>query len=98
MDIQPNHTLSLNSLAEVLHLTGKTNEAIEIFEKIIKIKPDFDKAYFNLANIYNGTGKLIDSIDVFKDLLKIIPNHPEVLNQLGVIFLEMDKPKRHYSI
>ena len=51
VDIQPNHTLSLNSLAEVLHLTGKTNEAIEIFKKIIKIKPDFDKAYFNLSLI-----------------------------------------------
>ena len=33
VDIQPNHTLSLNSLAEVLHLTGKTNEAIEILRK-----------------------------------------------------------------
>ena len=33
VDIQPNHTLSLNSLAEVLHLTGKTNEAIEILKK-----------------------------------------------------------------
>ena len=52
VDIQPEYTLSLNSLAEVLHLNGKTNEAIEIFKKIIKIKPDFDKAYFNLANIY----------------------------------------------
>ena len=49
VDIQPNHTLSLNSLAEVLHLNGKTNEAIEILKKIIKIKPDFDKAYFNLS-------------------------------------------------
>jgi tetratricopeptide (TPR) repeat protein len=49
VDNQPEHTLSLNSLAEVLHLTGKTNEAIEILKKIIKIKPDFDKAYFNLS-------------------------------------------------
>ena len=91
--IQPSHTLSLNSLAEVLYLTGKTNEAIEIFEKIIKIKPDFDKAYLNLANIHSSNGNLIECINVYKNMLKTKPDSPEVLNQLGVKFLEMNKPE-----
>jgi tetratricopeptide (TPR) repeat protein len=57
LEISPNDAWALNSLAAVCHESGKTDEAIKLFEQAIVANPEFANAYYGEAIAYDSTNK-----------------------------------------
>ena len=53
LEIAPNDAWALNSLASVTFESGKTDEAISLFERAIKSNPEFANAYYGEAIVYH---------------------------------------------
>ena len=53
LEIAPNDAWALNSLASVTFESGKTDEAISLFERAIQSNPEFANAYYGEAIVYH---------------------------------------------
>lgn len=85
MQKEMNHvkeTSSLMNKAEKLQKDGKTNEAIELYKKIISIMPDNGKAYEQLADIYKDNDDRASEISILKAGIKNIENDKKIKNKL----------------
>ncbi len=87
----PNSLFLLNLLGNLNNELGKYNEAINNFEHIIKINPNFADAYYNLGLILKNTNQINKSIDNFEKCLKINPKKFEAYNNLGNIYRDKQK-------
>ena len=54
LEIAPNDAWALNSLATLCHQSGKTSEAIKLFEQAIAANPDFANAYYGEALVHDS--------------------------------------------
>jgi tetratricopeptide (TPR) repeat protein len=62
----------------VLYLvTQRRDDAVESFERCIRVAPQFDQAYLNLARVYALEGARDKARAVLLDLLKQHPDHPQ---------------------
>ena len=52
----------------------KTEEAISLFRKAIKLKPDFADAHNNLGNALLQKGEIKKAIDHYRETLKLKPD------------------------
>ena len=59
------------------------NQAVEKYQRAIKLEPDFADAHYNLANAFHEVGELEKAAYSFKISLKINPDDAEVLSNLG---------------
>ena len=50
---------------------GKYEQAIDEFQKVIKIDPSFVPPHYNLGNLYYQQGKFDDAITKFKKTIQI---------------------------
>lgn len=85
MQKEMNHvkeTSSLMNEAEKLQKDGKTNEAIELYKKIISIMPDNGKAYEQLADIYKDNDDRASEISILKAGIKNIESDKKIKNKL----------------
>ncbi len=57
LELAPNDAWALNSLAALTHEKGKSDEAICLFEKAIKSKPEFANAYYGEAIVHDSARK-----------------------------------------
>jgi glycosyltransferase involved in cell wall biosynthesis len=72
---------ALSELAVTSATVGKYEEAIELWQKVINIKPDFVKAYINLGYIYLQLNRYEDALRVSKRAMQLAPDQKEtVLN------------------
>ncbi len=67
---------------------NKINEALLEFENALKEDPDFIDARYNLAAALYRLNRPIQSIEQYQLILKKDKNQPQVLTDLGVIYLE----------
>jgi tetratricopeptide (TPR) repeat protein len=58
--------------------------AIDAFEKAIKIKSDFHDAYRNMGVAYNGLGKYQEAIDACKKAIEIKISEPNLDQSLAL--------------
>jgi adenylate cyclase len=76
MDLCPNGAETLQVYAYILLLIGRTNEAISVFEKAIRLNPKGPFFFFhNYAHALRFSGRLADSILAYKKALLLFPNH-----------------------
>ena len=57
LEIAPNDAWALNSLATVCHKSGRTGEAIKLFEQAIAANPGFANAYYGEALVHDSAQK-----------------------------------------
>ena len=72
--------------------TGKLDQAVRAFEKIISLKPEEASAYFNLGNALKDLGKLEEAIEAFTNALTIKPDYEAALNNLVVALKSQGQP------
>jgi len=100
--LDPESLWALSSLADILVLQEKMNEAASIYEKLIdasaKISDDFDGSegiekaddlvllYFNLAVIYSRVGRIDDALEKLKEAIKLKPDHREAYMGAGLLY------------
>ena len=75
----------------VLKEQGKSEEAIESFNKALSLKPDYADAYNNLGVALNDQGKSEEAIEVYKKALFIKPGYTEAYNNMGNALKEQGK-------
>lgn len=77
----------LNRWAYRLLLSGKGNEALEVFKLVVSLHPDSGNAYDSLAGGYEALGDKVDAIANYRVSLELDPrntNAVERLRALGV--------------
>jgi len=81
----PDCWLALNNLGNILAATPEhKTEAIELYEKALKIKPDYPEAHFNLANLLaKNPATRFSAITHFEAALISRPDYAEAHNNLG---------------
>ena len=63
----------MNNYANSLKAIGKFEQSRDLYEKILKINPNYIKAYNNYANLKTSYNDYVGAIDLYKkaiDLLK----------------------------
>ncbi|HKI49014.1 MAG TPA: tetratricopeptide repeat protein, partial [Desulfobacteria bacterium] len=66
-----------------LYALGESNQAIDLYQRALKIDPDFVLARYDLAVTYRGLGEVDKAIAEYEKVLKINPRFPEALSNLG---------------
>ena len=54
----------------VLQDQGKLEEAIEAYNKVLSLKPDYAEAYYNMGNALKDQGKIEEAIEAIKKLFQ----------------------------
>lgn len=70
---------------------GRKNEAIDLLNKCISIKPDDGEAYGAIANIFADIKLYEKSLCAFEKALDLIPNDPYVSRNFCIALLEAGK-------
>lgn len=74
-------------IAAMYHLLDKPQESVVYLTRILRKNPWNTEAYFRLGNIYYKDLRQYDlAINTYLTALKIAPNHPQILNNLGVVY------------
>ena len=76
-----------NSLAVVLTMDGRLEEAGRHYEEALKIAPANAQAHSNLANLRMQQGRLQEAYDLLQDSLRLDPDAQATHNSLGVMLL-----------
>ncbi len=66
-----------------LYALGETDRAIDLYQRALKIDPNFVLARYDLAVTYRGLGEVDKAIAEYEKVLKINPRFPEALSNLG---------------
>ena len=76
-----------NSLAVVLTMDGRLEEAGGHYEEALKIAPDSPQARSNLANLRLQQGRLQEAHDLLQEALRLDPDSYATHNALGALLL-----------
>ena len=85
---RPNYFIALGSLGREMKKLGRFNEAIDLFERALRIWPGSDRAWLNLADTLAITGRIPEAIECYERALKLQPNDAAVHFNLAVTLLE----------
>lgn len=84
----------LNSLAVCYYGMKDYEKAIENYEKVIKIAPQYYQAYIDIATVYRNTGKYNKSIEYIDKVLKEVANgdiYYQALESKGRLMMSLQK-------
>ena len=70
---------------------GMLNEAVEVYNKTLSLKPDYAEGYNNLGNVLKDQGKLDEAIDAYNKALSINPNNVDAYYNMGVVLKDQCK-------
>ncbi len=90
--IDPGFDPALPNLARTYMKEGKYNEAIPVYEELIKRNYKNAELYYNLAMAFGMQEKYNDSIKYFNKSLELNPSDPDTHKQLGITLLAAGKP------
>lgn len=77
---------ALNELGAILYLRGQRQEAIEIFRKVIALRPNLANSHASLGLALLNTGEIDQAIQSFNKAISLDPQHTMALWNLGVAF------------
>jgi tetratricopeptide (TPR) repeat protein len=78
-------------MGNALHDKGKTEEAIEAFNKALSIKPDYAEAYYNMGYALKDQDKLEEAIEAYNKALAIKPDYAEAFSNMGNVLHNQGK-------
>jgi Tfp pilus assembly protein PilF len=85
--VTENNYLAYYNLANNLTAKGQTDEAINQYLEVIRLKPDYAEAYNNLGNALFGQGQTAAAIRQYLEVIRLKPDYAEAYNNLGTAFL-----------
>lgn len=85
------------NLGNILYLEGKTNEAIEQFRQVLRLKPDHDGARNNLGLILLEQNRLPEAEANFRQALQVRPDNNEAHFNLGRVLVKQERTEEGYQ-
>ena len=73
------------------HRQGKFNQAIQMYQQVLKVKPDHRDALFNLASAYIQLTAYSEAYPLLKKLRSYDYGNPDVLVNLAIVEIGMGK-------
>jgi adenylate cyclase len=90
--INPNSTEVAHALGRHYLQTGKPHEALEMFEKAVRLDPiHAQKSYVNLGRTYRLLGKHEEAISIFKKAVQNAPDHLNIRLELIATYSALGK-------
>ena len=83
------HSATFLNLGVICTNSGRTEEAIFLYEKAIEISPDNHNIYTNLGNLFRGLDRLDQALALTLKSLRLKPNNPDALINLGGIYKDL---------
>jgi len=92
VDVDPNCVDALNSLAVLLHATGRSGEAVTLYRKVLDLDPDRLTALNNLAWILcEEQNDSRTALQLVTGGLKKAPNYVDLIDTCGMAMYRMDR-------
>jgi tetratricopeptide (TPR) repeat protein len=85
---KPDNLRIAESLAQFKFHKRDYQSALNIYENILKLNPDYTDAYFWIGYLHEETGKRSHAMDYWKKTLELDPDHSDGLNSLGYVYAE----------
>jgi anti-anti-sigma factor len=96
LNVNENYVEALNLYGELLLNAGNSDEAILIFQKILKIAPENLNGLLNLAICYNDMNMLDEAIQRFTETLELYPKYADLYYHLALA--QMKKQNQELAI
>lgn len=77
--------LYLTSLGTCLSRQGRREEALQVFDKAVQLKPDEANHWRDLGNALVALGRTAEALLSFQHALKLDPQHWEAANQCAIL-------------
>jgi O-antigen ligase len=85
LSYHPNNINAMNNLGAALNALGRPEEAMEVYQRALLIKPDAGTIRVNLGNTYWRLGRRKEAISEYRKVLEIDPNHEDAKTRLREI-------------
>lgn len=82
----PNKARANNNFGAVLLAEGKSEKAIDHFNKALRIAPNYPDAYYNRGTAYNKQGQYQRAIDSYNEAIRLKPGYTDAYNNRGTIY------------
>src|SRR5579862_2785240 len=80
IELAPDLAIAYNNLGWVIEMQGNTNEAIDCYEKALKVDPECVKAKTNYALLLTRLSRNAEALPVLRSLYTSYPDDPKLLN------------------
>jgi Tfp pilus assembly protein PilF len=71
--------------------SGRFQEALGLFEQILAVDPDNEKAQFNRATVYADLGRTNEALAEFDRLVQLHPDDTDILTNRGVVLMQVNR-------
>ena len=82
----PQAWVAYNNLAGLLGEQDKIDEAIQVFNQAIRIKPDYVEAYINRGNALFVAGRIDEAMADYRHALSIYPACADAMMHIGEVY------------
>ena len=99
VQVNPNSWFFYNNLGRAYEAIGKSDKAIESYQKSAELKPGYEIPFINLGAHYKNQGLYPQAIDYFNKAIAARPSLASAYNDLGSIYSELhdfEKAKEHF--
>jgi tetratricopeptide (TPR) repeat protein len=86
---EADYTVAIGALGGIYYLEGRYDDALGMYEKIIKIRPDA-QTYRNIGNLLDDMGRREEAVDAFKNAIKANPKDALAYNDLGSVYFKLN--------
>ena len=93
LELDPKNADFNNRLAIDYNEWGKTEKAVQYYQKAIELKPNH-VFYLSLGSAYEKLGKLEDAAKAYQESIKIKPTFTYALYSLALIDSKQDPPRK----
>jgi tetratricopeptide (TPR) repeat protein len=103
VELNPRDTHAVLVLANVLARTGRKQEALPYFQRVVEQRRGFVQGYIYLAQLYYDLNRPSDALRTFKDAILIEPRNEELIRRFDLLLEEIAKrpgsqsPLKHYE-
>ena len=74
--------------------TGQFDEALSVFNRVVRQKPDFAEGWNKRATLYYLVGETAKSLADCREVIKRNPNHFGALSGYGQLYLQLGEPEK----
>jgi tetratricopeptide (TPR) repeat protein len=79
----PQAFVAINVLGAALRGQGKLQEAVQVYDKAVQLKPDYTEAYYNRGIVLKDLGLLDEALKNFDKTIQLKPDYAEAYNNCG---------------
>ena len=87
----PQSLVVINLLGASLQGQGKLQEAVESFDKVIQLKPDYAAAYCNRGAVLKELGQLEKAVENYNQAIQLQPDLAETYSNRGILLQELEQ-------